>query len=259
MFDELRKTWQKNSFLFTELVKRDFKKKYKGTALGMLWSVLSPLLTLLVMAVVFTKFFGRNTPHYIVYLFSGIINFNFYSEATKDGMHSLVKNVSIFSKIPVPKYLFLFSKVFVSTLNYLIILGIYLVFIWCDGLGLSLKIFALIYPVIYLVVLNLGVGLILSALFIFFRDMSYFYDIFTRLLMYVSAVFYNINRFPVRVQKFFCLNPVFLAIKYFRLVVIENTIPSLQYHLLMAFYAILFYVIGHIIYKRNNYRFIYYI
>ena len=101
---------KKHQFLFEELVKRDFKKKYKRTVLGMAWSILSPLLTLLVMRLVFTQFFGRNTPHYTIYLFCGNLVFAFFNESTTQGMSSLMSNASIFTKVNVPKYLFLFSK-----------------------------------------------------------------------------------------------------------------------------------------------------
>ena len=97
-------------FLFEELVKRDFKKKYKRTVLGMVWSVLSPLLTLLVMKLVFTQFFGRTTPHYTIYLFCGNLVYSCFNESTSQGMTSLMGNASIFTKVNVPKYLFLSSK-----------------------------------------------------------------------------------------------------------------------------------------------------
>ena len=98
---------KKHRFLFEELVKRDFKKKYKRTVLGVAWSMLAPLLTLLVMAVVFTQFFGRSTPHYIIYMFAGNLVFFYYREATGGGMRALVDNAGIFGKINVPKYMFL--------------------------------------------------------------------------------------------------------------------------------------------------------
>ena len=100
---------RQNEFLFEELVKRDFKKKYKRTVLGMVWSVLSPLLTLLVMKLVFTQFFGRTTPHFTTYLFCGNLVFSYFSESTSQGMTSLMGNASIFTKVNVPKYLFLLS------------------------------------------------------------------------------------------------------------------------------------------------------
>ena len=90
---------RKYQFLFEELVKRDFKKKYKRTVLGMFWSVLSPLLMLLVMSLVFTQFFGRSTPHYTIYLFSGQLVFSYFTDATNSGMSSLMDNSTIFSKM----------------------------------------------------------------------------------------------------------------------------------------------------------------
>ena len=97
---------KKNAFLFSELVKRDFKQKYKRSILGMGWSILSPLMTLFVMKLVFTNFFGKSMPHYTIYLFSGNLVLAYYKEATKNGMNALVTNAKIFTKINVPKYLF---------------------------------------------------------------------------------------------------------------------------------------------------------
>ena len=97
-------------FLFEELVKRDFKKKYKRTVLGMAWSVLSPLLMLLVLRLVFTQFFGRGMDHYTTYLFCGNLVFSYFNESTSQGMTSLTGNASIFTKVNIPKYLFLFSS-----------------------------------------------------------------------------------------------------------------------------------------------------
>lgn len=97
---------RKYKFILEELVKRDFKKKYKRTILGMAWSTLSPLLMLTVIAVIFGNFFGRSIEHYVIYLFSGQVIFNYFVEATNEGMLALVSNSSIFTKINVPKYLF---------------------------------------------------------------------------------------------------------------------------------------------------------
>ena len=108
----------KHLFLFEELVKRDFKQKYKGTVIGMAWSVLSPLLNLLVLRLVFTQFFGRNMEHYTTYLFAGTVFFSFFKEATKGGMNALTSNASIFTKINVPKYLFLLSKNVSAVINF---------------------------------------------------------------------------------------------------------------------------------------------
>lgn len=249
---------KKQQFLFEELVKRDFKAKYKRTVLGMAWSILSPLLQLLVMRVVFTQFFGRNTPNYTTYLFCGNLVYNYFRDSTTGGMNSLMQNRGIISKVNVPKYLFLFSRNVSALINFGLTLCVFFLFTLMDGITPGLRYLALIYPVLCLIVFNIGMGLVLSALFVFFRDINYLYDIFTLLLMYMSAIFYTVDGYPPLIQKLFLCNPIFCYIKYFRVVVISGEIPSLPYHLLCAFYAIVMVCIGGWIYKKYNHQFLYY-
>ena len=249
---------KKYQFLFEELVKRDFKKKYKRTVLGMFWSVLNPLLQLLVMALVFTQFFGRNMEHYIIYLFSGNLFYSFFKESTTGGMHSLMQNAGIIKKINLPKYIFLLSKQVSSLINFGLTLIIYFLFILIDGVPLTWRLVLILYPILFILVFNVGIGLILSALFVLFKDIQYLYDVFTLLLMYLSAIFYTIDGFSQTVQRFFYLNPVYSYISYVRKIVLYQTVPSLGHHLLCAFYAIAALLIGCLIYKRLNYKFLYY-
>lgn len=255
MFHKLKK----HKFLFEELVKRDFKKKYKRTVLGVGWSLLSPLLMLLVLKIVFSQFFGRDTPHFTIYLFSGNLIFTYFSESTKSGMRALMDNAKIFMKVPVPKYLFLLSKNVQTFINFLLTLVIYFTFVAFDHLTFSWKFLCLIYPICGLILFNIGVGLILSALFIFFRDIQYLYDVFTRMLLYLSAIVYPIDRFSPEVQKLFLLNPVYVFIRYFRMIVIEATIPPVWFHLLILGNVGLVLGIGCWMYKKYNTKFLYYI
>lgn len=246
-------------FLLEELVKRDFKRKYKRTILGIFWSVLSPLLMLCVMALIFGHFFGRNTEHYIIYLFTGLIIFNYFTDATNEGMSSLMSNASIFSKIDVPKYLFLISKNVTSLINFCIIIVIYFIFMIFDDINFSWKFVLLFYPIGCLIIMNLGIGLILSALFVFFRDIQYLYRVFTQLIMYGSAIFYSIETFPERVQWIFYANPIFACIDYCRSIVLYNVIPNLWLHILLLVDSIFFLFVGLYIYKKYNYKFLYYV
>lgn len=250
---------KKHQFLFEELVKRDFKQKYKRTVLGMGWSILSPLLTLLVLQLVFGFYFGRTIPHYTIYLFCGNLLFAYYKESTTSGMNSLMSNAAIFSKINVPKYLFLFSKNVSSLINFGLTLLIFFAFVFADGLPFTWKFLMLLYPIACLVVFNLGMGLILSALFVFFRDISYLYNVFTMLLMYASAIFYDVSIVPEKLQFIFYLNPVYCCIAYFRSIVIADEIPSIEWHLLCLGYALLSFLVGCYIYKKDNHKFLYYI
>ena len=252
-------TLKSYQFLFEELVIRDFKKKYKRTVLGMAWSVLSPLLSLLVMRLVFTQFFGSSTPHYTTFLFCGNLVFSFFSDSTNQGMSSLMDNAHIFTKINIPKYLFLFSKNVQCLINFGLTLSVFFVFCALDRITFTWRFILLLYPITCLVLLNLGIGLILSALFVFFRDMQYLWSVFTQLLMYISAIFYSVDNYSPQVQRIFLLNPVYVIIKYFRVIVIDASVLSPAYHLLMAAEALIAFGLGCWMYKKYNHQFLYYV
>lgn len=250
---------KKHQFLFEELVKRDFKKKYKRTVLGMAWSLLSPLLMLLVMRLVFTQFFGATMEHYTTYLFCGNLIFACFSESTGLGMTSLLENADIFSKVNVPKYLFLLSKNIQGLINFGLTLCVFFLFCVLDGITFTWKLILLLYPACCLILFNIGVGLILSALFMFFRDIQYLWSVFTQLLMYMSAIFYTIDHYSYAVQCLFLANPIYLFIRYFRKIVIDATIPTVWFHLLMAADVVIVLALGCWMYKKYNHKFLYYI
>ena len=246
-------------FLFSELVKRDFKKKYKRTVLGMLWSILSPLLNVLVLLLVFKNIFGREDAHFIIYIFSGTLVMSFYTECTNGCMRALMANASIFTKINVPKSLFLLSKSVQSYINFGLTLLVYFVFCLFDGIIFGAHVFSLIYPIVMLLVFNLGVGMLLSALFVFFRDIEYLYGIFLLLLNYVSAIFYPITIVPKETRWMFYLNPVYVFIRYFRVVMIECKVPAIELHALILFDTLVALALGCWIYKKYNHEFLYYV
>ena len=248
----------KYKFLFSELVKRDFVLKYKRTVLGMLWSVLSPLLTLSIQILVFTNFFGSDIPHYTIFLFSGNLVYTYFSEATQSGLMALASNAPIFAKVTVPKYLFVFSRNISSLINFALTFFVFMIFVFADGLAITPLFLRLIYVIVCMLIFNCGISLILATAYMFFRDLSYLYNVLVLLLMYVSAIFYSVESFPLMVQRLFLCNPLYVYIKYFRLIVIDAAVPSPEYHLLMLFYAIFALLVGTILYKRLNGRFLYY-
>lgn len=255
MIDKLKKY----QFLFEELVQRDFKRKYKRTVLGMVWSVLSPLLMLLVMRLVFTHFFGSGIEHYTTYLFCGNLVFSYFSEASGQGMSSLMDNAGIFTKVNVPKYLFLLSKNVQTLINFGLTLVVFFVFCVLDQIPFTWRFVCLLYPIVCLMLFNIGVGLILSALFVFFRDVEYLWSVFVQLLMYLSAVFYSIDSYSQLAQNLFLLNPVYLFIRYFRKIVIDAALPSIWFHLLMLADVFIVLIAGCAMYKKNNTKFLYYV
>lgn len=249
----------KYQFLFEELVKRDFKKKYKRTILGMGWSMLSPLLMLLVMKIIFENFFGRGINHYTTYLFCGLLTFNWFSESTNGGMVSLFANAGIFTKVNVPKYLFLFSVNVQVLINFALTLLVFFLFCALDHVAFTWKFALLAYPIATLLLMNVGVGMILSALYVFFRDIDYLWRVFLQLLMYGSAIFYRVDSFPPAIQLGFSLNPVYRHIAYIREVVLAGTVPSLDAHMTLLGFAVAAFLAGAFMYKHFNTRFLYYV
>lgn len=255
MFEKLKKY----RFLFEELVKRDFKKKYKRTILGMGWSMFSPLLMLLVMKIVFEQFFGRTMNHYTTYLFCGLLTFNWFSESTGGGMRCLFANAGIFTKVNVPKYLFLFSINIQVLLNFTLTLLVFFAFCAIDHVQFTWRFICLGYPIMTMLLFNLGIGMVLSALFIFFRDIDYLWSVALQLLMYGSAIFYAVDKFPPKIQLVFSLNPVYRHIAYIREVVLSGNVPTLGTHLTLLGFAVAAFLAGALMYKHYNTKFLYYV
>lgn len=259
MFSEMLLDTQKNKFLLEELVKRDFKKKYKRTVLGFLWSMLSPLMMLSVMSFVFGQFFGRNIEYFVVYILAGQIVFAYFSESTNAGMVALLGNASIFSKINVPKYLFVLSRNISALINFGLTVLIFFAFVFGYGIEPSFTMFFIFYPIVCLIMFNYGVGLVLSALYIFFRDMQYLYSLLLQVVMYGSAIFYSIDVLSKDLQTVFYFNPLFIYITFIRESVIYGKVPEPLLWVLCFVYAIIAMSIGLYFYKRYNYKFVYYI
>lgn len=255
MFGKLKQ----HKFLFEELVKRDFKKKYKRTVLGMGWSMLSPLLMLLVMKLVFEQFFGRTVNHYTIYLFCGLLTFNWFSESTGSGMRSLFGNAGIFTKVNVPKYLFLFSVNIQVLINFALTLIVFFIFCAIDHVPFTWRFLCLVYPIMTLLLFNVGIGMVLSALFIFFRDIDYLWSVALQLIMYGSAIFYTVVDFTPKLQLVFSLNPVYRHIAYIREIVLAGSIPSLGTHLTLLGFAVAAFLAGAYMYKHYNTKFLYYV
>ena len=227
--------------------------------LGMAWSILSPLMTLLIMWIVFSNFFGNNMEHYVIYLFAGQLVFGYFTDSTNLSMNALVNNAGIFTKVNVPKYLFLLSQNVSSLINFGLTLLLFFGFAALDGVTFTWKFLCLLYPIACLVTFNIGMGMILSALYVFFRDMQYLWGVITQLLMWMSAIFYTIEGFSYKVQMMFLANPIYLYIRYFRKIVLDGVIPSPGFHLLAAAYALAALAIGTFVYRKYNHEFLYYV
>ena len=250
--------FQQRKFLFKQLVYRDFKSRYKRTVLGVLWSMLSPLLYFSAQALVFTFIFSR-AEHYISYLITGNIVYHYFADATTQGMFALSSNAGIISKIRVPKEIFLFSKNISCFVNFLLTMIVMFSIVAVDDMEFHWKFFILVVPIALISVLNVGIGYILSAMFVFFKDIQHLYSIVCRLLIYFSAIFYYVESFPDWIRKLFWLNPLYCYIYYFRQIVVYDTVPGFWVHFLCVLYPLVFIIIGKMIYKVYDNKFAYYL
>lgn len=248
MFD----TFSEKKFLLKQLVKRDLTSKYKDSVLGIAWSFLNPLLIMIVFTAIFSMLFGRQIDNYPVYFLSGRVIFDFYKSATQGGMRSVKGNASILKKIYVPKYMFTISKVCYETINFMISVIILFMVMFVTGASFHITALFAIVPLLLLIVLIFGVGLILAVCNTYFTDVEYLYSVFSLILMYASAIFYPMEIVPVTVQKIFSLNPVYCAIAAFRESVIYGVIPSMNTIAYLAVFAFTALFIGIILFNIYN-------
>ena len=259
---------KKYTFLLSQLVIRDFKIKYKRSVLGVLWSILYPLLMMLVMAIVFTNMFRFNMEgvNYLVYLMTGLVVFNYFSEATNSAMLSITSNASLINKVYIPKYIFPVAKCIFVGINFVLSLIPLLLIIMftgnvAEGTRCSINIYYLLLPFIYicLFMFTTGVGYILSTIAVYLRDMIYIWGIMITILNYFTPVFYSITILPGWLQTIFKFNPLYQIINATREIILFSHMPS-WLNLLGCFgNAIVFLLIGMIVFKKHQDKFIYHL
>ena len=218
------KNFLRYKYLLTELVKKNIKLKYRRSYLGILWTLIEPLLTMLVLTLVFGTFFGNNDEQYPVYILSGRLLYSFFSSGTKSGLRAVSGNAAMIKKVYVPKYIYVLSTVISNFVTFLISLVVLV------GVGAVLHVQPTIYvvqaivPLFILLIMTTGISMILATLNVFFRDIEYIWSVFTMLIMYASAIFYQ----PDRVINtgngwIFGVNPVYMCISNFREAVLYGT------------------------------------
>lgn len=246
--------------LLKQLVVRDVKLKYRRSYLGYLWSILNPLMLMMVQVIVFSNLFRFDTPNYPLYLISGQIIFNFMVEATNMSVWSITGNASLLKKTYVPKYIFTVSKVGSSLVNLIFSLGALLLVMIITDAEFTLKL--LFFPVIILQVLvfSLGLGLFLAAATVFFRDIQYLWGVFVSMWMYLTPLFYPINIIPEEYQNLYkSANPMYWYIEQFRDIVLYAKFPQFDSIIMGTGLAFLVLILGAGYFNKKQDEFILYI
>ncbi len=261
--------------LLVLLVQRDVKMKYRRSFLGYLWSILTPLLSMLVMAIVFTRMFKRSIENYPLYLICGNILFSFMRESTTQAMNSVIGSAALLKKTYVPKYIFTLSKVTSCMVNFLLSLGaLLIVMIWTGQPFRWINLLSIV-PILELYVFCVGLGLLLAAGTVFFRDIKNIWSVVTLAWMYLTPIFYSLESLTeatepgvvamstlgVAIRRF---NPMYMYIQQFRYFIMQYEIALIEtpWSMLMwrgAVYAVLMLIVGVFTFKMTKNKFILYI
>lgn len=246
--------------LIKQLVVKDIKLKYRRSFLGYVWSVLNPLLVMIVMYLVFAHMFRFNVENYPAYLIIGQTLFTFMTEATNQAIYSITGNGALLKKVYVPKYIFTLSKVTGSLVNLLFSMGAMLIVFMITKVHFSWAM--LFIPVIFaqLYLFSLGLGLFLAQAAVFFRDIQYIYSVWTTAWMYLTPIFYPIDQLPEGMQNAIVqFNPMYQYITQFRTIVLEQAVPQVTDILYGFLIAFVFLSAGSLAFIRKQNDFILYI
>ena len=277
-FKQYAKNAYKYRYLMQEIVRKNVKLQYRNSFLGIFWTMLQPFLTMLVLVFIFTKVFGKASDGivcYPVYLLTGRLLYEFYTQSTNRAMRSIRNSASVLKKVYVPKYIYPISNVFstfvtflISLLVLVIVMGYFLIknqytHAYPD-LHLSWYILLSFVPIIFLCIFSTGVGLILSVLNVYFKDIEYIYSVITLMLFYVTPIMYSLktlHRSGVNtlVMKILMLNPLYSILEMFRSCVLYCSIWNWHHFFYALAISIVTLVVGLIVFYKHQDRFILYI
>lgn len=242
---------EKHLFLLEEVVRKNFSSKYKDSYLGILWSVLNPLLMVLVLTAVFSTILGRGIENYPVYLLSGRCIFSFFMGTVGSSMNVLKSNRNILKKTASPKYIFVLGNIISEFLNFIISFGLLIVvmIVTQATFHFSTMIFFFI-PVICITIMIIGGSLAMSIVTVYYTDVKHLWGVFSQIMLYTCAIFYQMDAIPEPYHKYLILNPLYWAIEQFRDLMVFGVMPDALNMLNLFIIALMILTIGAIIFIK---------
>lgn len=256
---------RRNKILLRELVVTDFKLRYQGSVLGYLWSILKPIFLFIILYIVFDKFLrlGRDIEHFPVYLLVGIVLWNFFTEATVQGLQSIVSRGDLIRKINFPKFIIVVSGTISAFINLIINTIVILVFCVINGVSISSEALLIIPLIAELYVFSLAVAFFLATLNVKYRDIGYLWEIFLQAAFYATPVIYPLQMVVKQMPwaaSWLMLNPVAQVVQDVRKVLVTQ--QTLQLYdlvsfpvMLTPFVAVIIVILLAVFYFRSNQRY----
>ena len=243
-------------FLLRQLVARDFKAKYKRSVLGVLWSFLNPLLTMTVQYIVFSTVFRNDIQNFPAYLLIGVVFFNFFSESCGMGLLSIIGNAPLITKVYIPKYIFPVARVLSSFINFLLALLPLSAVLLLTGQRVTRAFFLLPFSLVCLLLFCMGMALLLSAMMVFFRDVQFLWNVINMLWMYATPIFYPETIIPAQFVTLYKMNPLYHFIRFTRLILLDGVSPEPRAYLFCLIAAVLPLLLGLVVFRKTQDRFV---
>lgn len=240
------------SFVIHELTAREIKRKYARSTLGIIWSVLSPLLFMVVLSLVFSTMFKRSIENFPIYYLTGQIYWTLFSTATNSSMTALVDNKNLLLKAKLPKQVFILSRIYTALVNFGYTCIAYILMLFVFQIQPSVNMLLFLADVFFMLLFSMGIGYILSVAYVFFADIKYLYSVFLTLLMYLSAVFYPITSVSETMQKIIGCNPIYVYIEFSRICVMYGEVPEMMMWIKAVAWSLGSFVLGLIIFKKKE-------
>lgn len=250
---------QKYRFLIRQLVSRDFKTKYKRSILGVFWSFLNPLLTMLVQYFVFSTLFQSDIPNFAAYLIIGTVMFNFFSEACGMALTSILSNAGLITKVYMPKYIYPLTRVMSSLVNLLISLIPLVVVCLVTGVQFKKSAVLALFFLMCLVIFSLGLGLLLSSSMVFFRDTQFLWGVFNMMWMYATPIFYPETILPDNFKFVLQINPLYYFLKNARVCILDGISPEPFTYVQCFLIALGMLLVGALVFRKNQDKFVLYL
>lgn len=243
-------------FLLKQLVSRDFKTKYKRSVLGIFWSFLNPLLTMTVQYVIFSTIFKQSIKNFPVYLLTGIVFFNFFSESCGMGLMSILGNAPLITKVYIPKYIFPVSRVLSSAINLLISMIPLLIAAVVTHAPIRPALLLLPISMACTILFCIGVSFILSAGMVFFRDVQFLWNVVSMLWMYATPIFYPTSIIPDQFMTLYKMNPLYQFITFSRTIILQGVSPEPKAYLFCILCAVVPFALGALLFKKTQDKFV---
>lgn len=246
-------------FLIRQLVSRDFKTKYKRSILGMVWSFLNPLLTMLVQYFVFSTIFKNDIPFYAAYLLIGVVLFNFFNEVCNMSLYSILGNANLITKVYMPKYIYPLTRVLSSVINLGIALIPLLIVSMIVGVRFQRSAILALYFLVCLIIFCMGMAFFLSSAMVFFRDTQFLWSVISMVWMYATPIFYPESILPQQFRFVLDVNPLYHILKCTRVCILDGISPEPNAYIRCMLMALLSLAIGALVFKKSQDKFVLYL